>query len=108
LKITVTGARIELGEKPHRLSACRQFNWNRYSGGALRAVVMRAPECECYRQILPPCEVNFVLGVDARHKRGSFVTGDGRVHFTRRVPDRQQRAPIQRNPTTCVLLPVEC
>lgn len=103
----VIGPRIELGEKSHRLSAHRQFNWNRDSTGALRAVVMRAPEDECCRQILPPRKVNFVLGLDARHKRGRFVTGDGRVHFRRRVPDRQQRFPIQGNPTTCIPLPVE-
>ena len=107
LEDTVIGPRIKLGEKPHRLSAYRQFNWNRDSSCALLAVIMRAPECECCCQVLPPCEVNYVPGLDARHKRGPSVTGDGCVDFPRGIPDRQQPIPVQRNPSTYVQLPVE-
>jgi len=84
---TVSGPRIQLGEKPHRLLACRQCNRDRDSGHALGFVVMRAPECECCRQTLPSREVNSVLGLDTGHERGATVIGDGRIDFARRVAD---------------------
>lgn len=108
LEDTVIRPRIKLGEKPDRFSAYRQLNWNRDSSGAQRTVVMRPPECKCYCQVLPPCEVSLILGLDACYKRGPFVTGDGSVDFPRGLPGSQQRAPIQRDPMACVPVPVEC
>lgn len=106
-KDTVSGPRIKLGEKPHRFSAGLQCYRNSDPSPASGAVVMRASECERCRQVLPPCKVDFVLGLDAGHKRGASVIGDGRVDFSRRAPDGQQLITIQRNPATCVTLPVQ-
>ena len=102
---TVSGPGIQLGEKPHRLSVCR--NRNRDPSFALLAVVVRVSECERCRQTLPPCKVNFVLGFDAGHKRRLTAIGDGCVNFLRLVPDRQQLITIQGNPSACVTLPVQ-
>src|SRR5208283_4031624 len=53
---TIVGSRIELGEKPNRFSARRQFDWNCNSRSTLGAVVVGVPECESGRQIYHPAK----------------------------------------------------
>ncbi len=105
---TTRRARIELCVKPHCPSPYRQLNWNRDSIPGSGAIIMRMAECECRRQILPPCEVGFVPRLDACDEWDPFAVSNGRVHFLRRVTDREQPIAIQRNPMTGVPLPVLC
>ena len=56
LEDTIVGPRIKLGEKPNRLSAHRQFDWNGNSRSTLGAVVVGVPECKCGRQTYRPAK----------------------------------------------------